>query len=169
MPDPYAEMERLAKLIQCPACQARIEKRSKVCPKCGAALTSRVRHFARFAGISVFVLALAVPLLWPAGVWPRKEEVFSADTSGLTLTGQVWKKAAGNNLTFVNGLVTNNSNRPFFLLKVEVDLVNNAGAVVGTGSDQVATLDGHKSWGFKVLVIDPEAVSAQPAKLTYQP
>ena len=115
----------------------------------------------------MLALAAAVPLLWPAGVWPRKEPAVLPGQEGMTVLSQVWKTTAGNNLTFVQGVVTNLSDRTVYSVKVEIELLNKAGAVVATTTDQVQNVDAHKVWNFKALVIDPEAVSAQPAKVSF--
>ena len=63
---------------------------------------------------------------------------------------------------------SNHADRGFYGVKVEIDLLNRAGAPVGTTVDQIQFVDGHKVWNFKALVIDPDAVSAAPARVSWQ-
>ena len=130
-------------------------------------LARSIKFLRRFGAVAILLLAAAVPLLWPAGVWPRKLQVIPPGKEGLAVVSQIWKKAADNNLIFVQGTVTNHADRPLYSVKVEVELVNKAGTVLGTTIDQTQVIEPHKTWGFKALVIDPEATTALPAKVTW--
>ncbi|MSR42911.1 MAG: zinc ribbon domain-containing protein [Pedosphaera sp.] len=80
----------------------------------------------------------------------------------LEIKSHVWEKAKGSNFTFVKGTVANHSAYRYFAVKVEFELLNSKGEPIGVGSDYIAVIEPKKTWAFKVLVNDSDAVKAKP-------
>ncbi len=80
----------------------------------------------------------------------------------LEIKSHVWEKAKDSNFVFVKGTVANHSAYRYFAVKVEFELLNSKGAPIGVVSDYIAVIEPKKTWAFKVLVNDSDAVKAKP-------
>jgi hypothetical protein len=110
-----------------------------------------------------WVLIVALVALIPVGVisWlPKKGTRAKGGKDTLELMSlPSWQKSPDSGLIFIKGGLTNYSDRPYFSVQIEFDLLNQNGTPVGTASDYVPVVDAHKVWYFKALVTDPDAKS----------
>jgi hypothetical protein len=84
---------------------------------------------------------------------PAPEELSASE---LTL-----EKTPGSSLIYAVGTVTNRSTRERFGVKVEVELLDDAGQKIGVASDYRQVLPAGAPWQFKALVVDSKAKSAK--------
>lgn len=126
------------------------------CGNCGYLFVRSERLARRWGAVVILVLAgvLAFNLL------PRKLLGRKPTKTGLEIINPVWQKSPGGNLAQIRGSVQNHSPTPFFDIRIEFDLLDRNGGVVGTASDYTSIIDSNKTWNFKALAIDPEAVNA---------
>ena len=130
----------------------------KFCPACGDILVWWVKAL-RYTGYIV-VIALAVtafmnyrrlyppPVLGPDGLPPK---------GGVELLTHQMKKEKFGNLVYIRGMVTNHSPVDFFYVKVEFDLLDGLGQVIGTATDQNPVVASNAVWNYKAMILDPDA------------
>jgi len=85
----------------------------------------------------------------------------SAAENGFVVSEIKLEKNAGSSLVYAVGTAKNSSKRQRFGVKIEIDLFDAAGQKVGTATDYRQVMDSEEQWGFKALVIDSKAISAQ--------
>jgi|SRR5882724_1422080 len=76
------------------------------------------------------------------------------------------EKTPGNSLVFAVGTVTNDSGWQRFAVKVDLDLINLKGRIIGRTQDQKAIIEPHQAWQFRALIPDSQAVAAKVAMIT---
>ena len=82
----------------------------------------------------------------------------------------VEKAKGGSRLTYAIGTLKNDSEYQRYGVKLDVDLFDQAGNKLPTqANDYVQTLEPHKNWNFRALVLDAKAVTAKVASVTEQP
>ena len=82
----------------------------------------------------------------------------------------VEKAKGGSRLTYATGTLKNDSNHQRYGVKVEIDLFDQAGNKLPTqANDYVQTLEPHKEWKFRALVLDTRAVTAKVAAIREEP
>jgi hypothetical protein len=75
------------------------------------------------------------------------------------------EQTVGSSLIYAVGTLTNATRRQRFGVKLELDLLDDAGQKLGTAKDYVANLESGGTWHFRALVVEPNAVSAKIAAL----
>ncbi len=75
------------------------------------------------------------------------------------------EKTPGSALVYAVGIVSNQTDRQRFGIRLEMDLLNAAGEKVGTAKDYQQVIEPHAQWAFKAIVVDSKAVSAKVASL----
>ncbi len=141
------------------------------CPHCGtktkltsAAEIVRVglskRKPGRLAGTlaAAAVVVIGVVLTWGKLGRGNGEEV--------ELRGYKLEPANGQESASVVGKIVNHTKVRFFSVKVEFELLDQAGKSVGDTGDYLAILEAKDSWEFKAAVTRPEAVAAKLVKIT---
>ncbi len=135
----------------------------------------------RYTGLLVCAaLVVVIYLQWSSGVRSRfqlppevkfkilakfglaKKVVLPPSGPDLEIKSFVWEKSKDSNFVFVKGTVVNYSPYRYFAVKVEFDLLNSQGAPIGVVSDYIAVIEPKKTWAFKVLVNDSDAVKGKP-------
>jgi hypothetical protein len=101
---------------------------------------------------------LPLPEGWQRPILPR--------TGDLELLGFKLENQPGTSLKHVIGLVTNRSSGRYFGVKVEFNMVDGAGSIVGQATDQTTSVMGHSSWQFRALSVGGKPEKASPAKLS---
>ena len=91
-----------------------------------------------------------------------KKVVLAPSGPDLEIKSHVWEKSKESNFVFVKGTVVNYSAYRYFAVKVEFELLNAKGAPLGVVSDYIGVIEPKKTWTFKVLVNDSDAVKAKP-------
>lgn len=76
------------------------------------------------------------------------------------------KGAKGSRLVYATGTVKNESDLLRYGVRVELDLLDAAGAKVGTATDYTASMEPRATWRFRALVVERRATSAKLAKIT---
>lgn len=170
--DPYeAELERISSQVRCTECGAKVEPGTKICPKCGEILSKGMRRMRRYGSLVAVCLGAYLivtwPYAWPAFLAKRAYRPAPVKYAAEVLNFSV-QKAADNNLYFVRGVVTNHAPVQLFGVKVEFSLLDRGGAALSAiAVDQIQILEPHKTWGFKALVLDPDAVNAKLNTITW--
>jgi hypothetical protein len=78
------------------------------------------------------------------------------------------EKGQGTSLVYAVGMLTNTANRQRFGVKVELDLLDDAGQKIGGAKDYQQVIEPHGEWQFKALVVDSKAKSAKVAAVSEQ-
>jgi hypothetical protein len=78
------------------------------------------------------------------------------------------EKAPGSSLIYAIGTLTNAANRQRFGVKLELDLLDDAGQKVGSAKDYGQTIEPHGEWQFKALVVESKAKGAKVASISEQ-
>ena len=82
----------------------------------------------------------------------------------------VEKAKGGSRLTYATGTLKNDSNHQRYGVKVEIDLFDQAGNKLSArANDYVQTLEPHKDWKFRALVLDAKAITAKLAAIAEEP
>ena len=76
------------------------------------------------------------------------------------------EKTPGNSLVYAVGTVRNISDYQRFGVKIQLDLINQAGSKIGTISDYAAIIEPGREWQFRALVTDPKGVRVSFANLS---
>ena len=165
------EVTRMANIVRCSECGAKIPKGSRVCPQCGAVLSGLVKFIRRFGGFVMTGLAVFLLVTWPYK-WPLFLAKRAVRPAEVRIQAEVLKFAiqneADNNLRFVRGVVTNHAPVQLFDVKLEFTLADrNNGALSTLAMDQIKVLEPHKVWNFKALVLDPDAVGVKTNEITW--
>lgn len=85
---------------------------------------------------------------------PFAQEGFRA--SSVTLD-----RATNNSLVYAVGTIDNLTNRPRFGVKVELELLDDAGSKVGEAKDYRSVLEPNAQWKFRAMVVEKRTVSAK--------
>jgi hypothetical protein len=88
--------------------------------------------------------------------------------AGFRVSAISLEKAQGSSLIYAIGTLTNAANRQRFGVKLELDLLDDAGQKVGSARDYGQTLELHGEWQFKALVVESKAKSAKVASISEQ-
>lgn len=75
------------------------------------------------------------------------------------------KGAKGSRLVYVTGVLKNDSDHQRFGVRVELDLLDAAGAKVGSATDYRQSLDPRATWQFRAIVTDRRATAAKFASV----
>lgn len=81
--------------------------------------------------------------------------------SELSASSVILEKTPGSSLVYAVGTIRNTSARRRFGIKVELELVDEAGQKIGTASDYRQVLEPGAQWDFKALVVQPKTASAK--------
>ncbi len=90
----------------------------------------------------------------------------------LAVTGLTIERPKGNKgsrLVYVTGIVKNNSNQQRFGVRVEIDLLDQAGTKVGMATDYTPIIEPRASWRLRALVLDNRTVGARLAAIKEEP
>jgi hypothetical protein len=79
------------------------------------------------------------------------------------------EQGQGTSLVYAIGTLTNAANRQRFGVKVELDLLDDAGQKIGGAKDYQQVIEPHGEWQFKALVVDSKAKSAKLVAVNEQP
>jgi predicted RNA-binding Zn-ribbon protein involved in translation (DUF1610 family) len=157
---PWDEPELAEKTVRCPSCGAKAKPTDKDCPNCGATIKRNKLQLAfRIVG-AVTILALLVVV---GLTYLKKGPIGRRGATGpdLAVSPHTLKKETGANLIYVVGAVVNNSDNRYLALKIEFELLSSNGTVLGTTSDYLPILEPHKTWAYKAMVVDPDAINAK--------
>ncbi len=83
----------------------------------------------------------------------------------LQVLKQQIQKAEQGSLRYVSGVVTNHGDRQFFNVKVEFEMLNTKGQVVGNANDYLGNLAPHTVWNFRAQILDRDAAKPRLIKL----
>ena len=75
------------------------------------------------------------------------------------------EKAAEGNLRYVAGVITNHADKQLFNVKVEFEMLNAKGQVVGTATDYLGNLGANTAWDYRAQIVDRDATKARLIKL----
>jgi predicted RNA-binding Zn-ribbon protein involved in translation (DUF1610 family) len=161
-PEPVAspwDDPALEEKVRCQTCGAKARKTDKTCPNCGAAMkrSKLLVAFRVTGGAIILGLLVALPF-----VLPKKDKGGAGGKGGpdLTIYPHTMRKEQGVNLTYVVGNIANNSDNRYVGLKVEFELLGTNDVSVGSTSDYLPVLEPHRTWTYKAMVIDPDAIKA---------
>ena len=76
------------------------------------------------------------------------------------------EKAAEGSLRYISGIVTNHGDKQVFNVRIEFEMLNAQGQVVGTAKDYLGNLGAHTDWDFRAQIVDPDAVKPRLLKLS---
>ncbi len=181
-PKPAAQPKTKKKKVPpgiCPSCEAEVGLEDVICIQCGTAMPKKVKWF-RVVGYTVVGLLLLVVLLqWTTnlqGIGLPKEikakilskvGIGARNASGKIATegeeifvksGHKLSSDEGSNFRFVRGVVQNNSPHRYMGVRVEMEMLNKNNEVIGRIADYIQSIEPWKTWDFKALVMDPDAV-----------
>lgn len=83
------------------------------------------------------------------------------DRNGFGVSPIALEREAGTSRVYAAGTLRNRTDRKRFGVKVEIDLVDEAGTKLGTATDYQAGIEPGGEWRFRALVLDPKASSAR--------
>ena len=102
-------------------------------------------------------IAFKLPI---AALEKQKSKFVAPAKPDIEMINPAWSKAKEGNVHFISGMIVNNSSNYRFLgVKVEFELLDKAGNSLGKTIDQLGILEPKKSWAFRAVAIDPDAVS----------
>ena len=141
------------------------------CPHCGiktklisAAETGPGGHTSRkMVRLAGALGAAAVVIL---GVVLAVDKVGRGNGEEVELRSYKIEPAKATESACVVGKIVNHTPARFFSVKVEFELLDQAGKVVGDAGDYLAILEAKDSWEFKATVTQPGAVAAKLVKLS---
>lgn len=85
--------------------------------------------------------------------------------AGFRVSPVTLEKGQASSLVHAVGTITNTANRSRFGLRVELELLDDAGNRVGSATDYRATLDPNTEWRFRALVVEKKAAAAKIAAI----
>jgi hypothetical protein len=88
--------------------------------------------------------------------------------TGLELVRYDLQKAKDGGLVYVIGSVTNHSDKQFFNLKVEFNVLDQAGTSLGNATDYTGNIGPHAAWAFKALVLEEGAKQIKLADFHFE-
>jgi hypothetical protein len=71
------------------------------------------------------------------------------------------ERTSGGGLVYAVGTIRNESDHQRFGVKVELELADASGKMVGTAKDYARVIEPRQSWHFRALVLEAKAASAQ--------
>jgi hypothetical protein len=86
--------------------------------------------------------------------------------AGFSISPIHLEKVEGSSLVYAVGMVTNETDRQRFGVRVEIALVDPVGKKLGSAKDYQQVIEPHGRWGFKALVNEARATSAWLAAIT---
>jgi hypothetical protein len=89
----------------------------------------------------------------------------AATQTGFQISAITLEKTQGSSLVYAVGQVRNLTTKQRFGVKVELDLLDSAGAKVGSAKDYQPVLEPNGQWQFRALVTDSKAASAKLAAI----
>jgi len=78
------------------------------------------------------------------------------------------QKTPGRNLTYAIGTIRNESDQQRFGVRLELDLLDNAGNKIGVAKDYVRVIEPRQEWRFRAMVLASKTASARVGKITEQ-
>ena len=75
------------------------------------------------------------------------------------------ENAAEGNLRYVAGVITNHADKQLFNVKVEFEMLNAKGQVVGTANDYLGNLGANTAWDYRAQIVERDATKARLIKL----
>jgi hypothetical protein len=78
------------------------------------------------------------------------------------------QKTPGRNLTYAIGTIRNESDQQRFGVRLELDLLDNAGNKIGIAKDYVRVIEPRQEWRFRAMVLASKTASARVGKITEQ-
>jgi hypothetical protein len=124
----------------------------------------------------IIALAVVGVLLW---LWARslppggyeKRPAGGDERSALAVSDLQWyQESTGNpdvaGPRYIVGTVTNNSDKQFAYVQVQINLYDEAGNQIESTTANVNNLEPHGNWRFKALVLENNAVSAKVKEVT---
>jgi predicted RNA-binding Zn-ribbon protein involved in translation (DUF1610 family) len=171
--DLYDQIDKASQKVTCPSCEARIAAGLKVCPSCGAALVKHARFIRRWGGLTLVGLIIAFPFLLPRScklpvkkLEDQRSKFVKPARPDIEALNPVWTKAKEGSVQSITGQVVNNSDTRYIGVRIEFELLDKNGTVLGTTIDQVSGIEPKKTWAFKAIAIDPDAVTFKFVKLS---
>lgn len=76
------------------------------------------------------------------------------------------EKSENSRLIYATGAIRNQSNRQRFGVKVELDLLDEQGAKLGSATDYAQIIEPRKEWKFRAMVTEPKAASVKITAIT---
>lgn len=105
----------------------------------------------------------------PTGVPPATGPKLLRDLRVSGLTIEQPKGTKGSKLVYVTGLLQNDSAQQRFGVRINLDLLDAAGAKVDMTTDYTAVIEPRATWRFRALVLDRRAVGARVAGIAEEP
>mgnify|MGYP003334625560 FL=1 len=163
-----AEEPADGKPLRCDFCGTKIPTGATACPDCGTKVAAKPQGptkpnwFRRIGLALIAVLTVVAAVRW-GQLYLSNRPATGKDgkpvKSGVEVLNHSLQPQPGTSLLYIRGNVTNHSDVPYFSVKVEVELLDKAGASLGKASDTRMVLDAHKLFPFNVAVLDPDAKS----------
>ena len=151
---------------RCGSCGSKV-KDLKICPSCGDVLVGWLKALRWTGGLIIVGLAVTAFLnyrrLYPPPVLGPNGE---PQQGGVQMLGHQMKKEKYGDLIYIRGVVTNHSPVDFFYVKVEFEILDAAGKVIGNASDQQPVISSNAVWNFKAMVMDPDAQNYQGGNIS---
>jgi hypothetical protein len=94
---------------------------------------------------------------------PKKDMIAEA---GFRVSDIKFEKTPGNSLVNATGDIVNLRRQQRFGVKLELNLLDSAGKIVGTATDYQQVIETNGTWHFKALVVNSKAAKAVAAKIT---
>lgn len=152
---------------RCRDCGRKYTVGTRYCPTCKALISGWIR-WTRRIGWTVVVALMVVAFLNYRRLYPAKAK--NADggppKSGVELLSHSLQREKHGDLMYVRGTVTNHSPVDMFYAKVEFELIDAIGNSLGMAEDNKSVISSNAVWGFKAMVLDPDAVSYRNPKLS---
>jgi hypothetical protein len=101
----------------------------------------------------------------PAPGVPADPALQAATQAGFQISTITLEKTPGSSLVYAVGTVRNQAAKQRFGVKLELDLLDSAGAKVGSAKDYQQVLEPNGQWQFRALVTDSKAASAKLAAI----
>jgi len=101
----------------------------------------------------------------PAPGVPADPALQAATQAGFQISTITLEKTPGSSLVYAVGTVRNQTTKQRFGVKLELDLLDSAGAKVGSAKDYQQLLEPNSLWQFRALVTESKAASAKLAMI----
>lgn len=138
----------------CKYCHSEMDKKAKICLKCGKSQSNKMLKLFIIFVVTIIVI-VGCSSIFLKGVDDAIEEVTN-DKTNLKLeenTVTSYKDEYGFS-QYIEGYITNNSNKAFSYVQVTFTTYDKEGNTLGTCIDNNSGLDVNGRWKFKAICVD---------------
>lgn len=160
------EEKLLAHEKRCTECGRKYFKGAKFCPTCGHVVAAWLRWLRRAGWLVVLALGVVAVVNYRRVFPPAPGGDEGPPKTGVEIVSHALQRERFGDLRYVRGTVTNHSPVDLFYVKVEFDLVDGNGSILGVAMDQNPVVSSNAVWEYKALVLEDAAISYKNPRIS---